>query len=77
VTARLESMLPSKFEISVTGEAEIVELFDIKEKRSRFKKVGGAKVFNGAISLKQKCRITREGKIIFSGICSFWQRLTF
>ena len=68
VVVRLESMLAPKIDLTVTGEAEVVHLFDIKLKKNKSKTIGGCKVFNGAISLKEKCRITRHGKIIFSGI---------
>ena len=67
VVARLESMLAPMVELTVTGEAEIVQIFDIKLKGKQTKAIAGCKVFNGVISLKQKCRITRNGKIIFTG----------
>ena len=67
VVLRLESMLTPMIELTVTGEAEILQLFDIKQKKQKTKAIGGCKVFNGVISIKEKCRITRNGKIIFSG----------
>ena len=67
VVARLESMLAPMVELTVTGEAEIVQLFDIKVKVKQTKAIAGCKVFNGVISSKQQCRITRNGKIIFTG----------
>ena len=67
VVLRLESMLAPMIELTVTGEAEVVQLFDIKKKQ-KLKAIGGCKVFNGVISMKEKCRITRNGKIVFSGI---------
>lgn len=68
VTARLESMLAPMIELTVTGEAEIVQLFDIALKGRKTKPIGGCKVFNGIISMSEKCRITRSGKIVFTGI---------
>lgn len=67
VIERLESMLAPRFDIKVTGEAEVVQLFDIKLKKTT-KPIGGCKIFNGIISRKEKCRITRQGKIIFTGM---------
>ena len=67
VIARLESMLAPKIEISVTGEAEVTEIFDVTIKGKK-KPVAGSKVFNGTISIKEKCRITRGGRIVYSGI---------
>jgi translation initiation factor IF-2 len=66
VIARLESQLAPKIEISVTGEAEVSEIFHITVKGKK-KPIAGSKVFNGVISIKEKCRVTRKGKIIFSG----------
>jgi translation initiation factor IF-2 len=68
VTARLESMLAPMIELTVTGEAEIVQLFDIAVKGRKTKPIGGCKVFNGVIAMREKCRITRNGKIIFAGM---------
>jgi translation initiation factor IF-2 len=67
VIARLESLLAPKIEIRVVGEAEVSEIFMVTVKGKK-KPVGGSKVFNGAISMKDKCRITRNGKIVYSGI---------
>jgi translation initiation factor IF-2 len=68
VVLRLESMLTPMIELTVTGEAEVVQLFDIKQKKQKLKAIGGCKVFNGVVSMKEKCRITRNGKIVFSGM---------
>lgn len=74
VVAHLESLLTPIIELTVVGEAEIVQLFDIKVKNAnahkKEKQIGGCKVINGTISLKEKCRITRNGRIVFTGIQS-------
>lgn len=61
-------MLASKIEITVTGEGEVSEVFDITVKGKGKTQIAGTKVTNGSISIKEKCRITRNGKIVFSGI---------
>jgi translation initiation factor IF-2 len=66
VIARLESMLAPRIETSVTGEAQVSEIFDVTIKGKK-KPVAGSKVFNGTISIKEKCRITRGGKIVYTG----------
>jgi translation initiation factor IF-2 len=71
VRARLESMLAPMIELTVTGEAEIVQVFDITVKGRQTKPIGGCKVFNGVISMSETCRITRNGKIIFAGMSPF------
>jgi translation initiation factor IF-2 len=76
VVTRLESMLAPLIEVTVVGEAEVVQLFDISLKGKKTKQVGGCKVFNGVISLKEKCRVTRVGKIIFTGMSVYLKELT-
>ena len=64
-------MLTPIIELTVVGEAELIQLFDIKVKthtNKKEKQIGGCKVTNGYISLKEKCRITRNGRIVFTGI---------
>jgi translation initiation factor IF-2 len=68
VITRLESMLAPLIEVTVVGEAQVLQLFDINLKGRKTKQVGGCKVSKGIISIKEKCRITRVGKIIFTGI---------
>jgi len=71
VISRLESQLKPKIEIRVAGEAEVSEIFMITIKGKK-KPIAGSKVFNGVISMKEKCRITRNGKIVYTGIISFY-----
>lgn len=68
ITNRLESMLAPMIETRVTGEAEVTQIFDISAGTKNEKKVGGCKVFSGIISRKEQCRVTRNGKIIFTGM---------
>jgi translation initiation factor IF-2 len=69
VIARLEKLLPPKIETTVTGEAEVRELFDITFHNKK-RPIAGSNVFNGVISRKEKCRVTRNGRIIYSGMPS-------
>lgn len=68
INSRLESMLAPRIEITVTGEGEVSQIFDITVKGKGKTHIAGAKVTNGSISIKEMCRITRNGKIVFSGI---------
>jgi translation initiation factor IF-2 len=61
-------MLAPRIEITVTGEGEVSQVFDVTVKGKGKTQIAGAKVTNGSISIKEKCRITRNGKIVFSGI---------
>jgi translation initiation factor IF-2 len=67
VIARLEKKLTPKLEIKVVGEAKVVTIFNINIQGAKTKPVGGCKVSNGTIFLKEKCRVTRNGKIVYSG----------
>jgi len=67
VTNRLESMLTPIIETRVTGEAEVMQLFGISAGSKNEKTVAGCRVFNGIISRNEECRVTRNGKIIFTG----------
>ena len=70
IISRIESMLAPKIELTVTGEAEVAEIFEVTLKSNKKKPIAGSKVFNGVISIKEKCRVTRGGKIIFTGMHS-------
>jgi translation initiation factor IF-2 len=68
VISKLESMLAPRIELTVTGEGEVGQLFDVTVKGKHMRQIAGTKVINGSISIKEKCRITRNGKIVYSGI---------
>ena len=61
-------MLTPIIETRVTGEAEVMQLFEISAGSKNEKKVAGCRVFNGIISRSEVCRVTRNGKIIFTGM---------
>ena len=68
VISKLESLLAPRIELTVTGEGEVSQLFDVTVKGKRIRHIAGTKVINGSISIKEKCRITRNGRIVYSGI---------
>jgi len=72
ITNRLESMLTPIIETRVTGEAEVMQLFEISAGSKNKKIVAGCRVSNGIISHQEQCRVTRNGKIIFTGMFLVW-----
>jgi len=71
VIERLEAMLTPIVEIIVTGSAELSQIFDYKVPGKGNRKVAGCKVYDGALSIKDQCRVTRNGRIIFDGTSLF------
>jgi translation initiation factor IF-2 len=66
VTEGVVQLLPVTTEINVTGEAEVLALFDITMK-SGIKQVGGCRVNSGLVERGKRARAVRGGKIIHDG----------
>jgi len=67
VRDRIISMLPVIVEKKVTGEATVLQLFDIQLKSKQTKTIAGCRVINGLLD-KSKCvRIVRGGETIYDG----------
>jgi translation initiation factor IF-2 len=67
VKDRVIDMLPKVVETKVTGEASILQLFDIHLKAKQTKKVAGCRVTNGMIEKGKFARLVRDGKTIHDG----------
>lgn len=52
---------------TVTGEAEIGQIFNINIKGKKYKPVAGCKVKKGVIARNSKVSVVRDGKTIFDG----------
>ena len=65
------NMLPKIIEHKVTGEATILQLFDINVKAKQTKKVAGCRSRNGVIPRNQHIRVVRNGTAVFEGRCFF------
>ncbi|KAI0687126.1 initiation factor 2 [Cytidiella melzeri] len=64
---RVLKLLPPLIETRVSGEATVMQLFEIKLKAKQVKKIAGCSVINGAINKTRKARVVRDGKTIHSG----------
>lgn len=67
VRARVVAMLPKIVETKVTGEATVLQLFDITLKAKQTMKVAGCRVTNGLLEKTKFARVVREGSIVYEG----------
>ena len=67
VRERVRELLPVIVETRVTGEAGVLQLFEITLKSKTTKKVAGCRVTNGLVERSKYARVVRSGKIIHEG----------
>ncbi len=67
VTQKVAELLPPIIEKRVTGEATVLQLFDIGLKGKKTTQVGGCRVSNGVVEKSKLARVMRDGKSIFEG----------
>ena len=60
-------LLPTTTEKRVTGEAKIVQLFEIQLKGKQTMKVAGCRVTNGLVEKNKKARVLRNGETVHDG----------
>ncbi|CAI2162834.1 17488_t:CDS:10 [Funneliformis geosporum] len=67
VKEQLGKLLPPILETHVTGEASILQIFQINVKSKEFKPVAGCRITNGTVFKNQKVRILRNNNQIWEG----------
>jgi translation initiation factor IF-2 len=67
VRSRVIDMLPKIIETKVTGEATVLQLFDITGKAKHIIKVAGCRVVNGLVEKQKLTRVIRNGHVIHEG----------
>lgn len=67
VRNRVGALLPPIIEQKVTGEANVLELFNINLKGRQTKQVAGCRVTNGLVEKSKKGRVVRDGVTVFDG----------
>lgn len=67
IRARIIALLPVIIEKRVTGEATVLQLFDIQIKAKQTMKVAGCRVTNGLVEKSKKARVLRDGTTIHEG----------
>jgi translation initiation factor IF-2 len=68
VQARAVDLLPPIIENKVTGEANVLQLFDIHLKGKKTMKVAGCRVINGVMNKAKPVRVVRDHKTIHEGL---------
>ena len=67
VTQKVVELLPPIIEKRVTGEATVLQLFDIGLKGKKTTQVGGCRVSNGVVEKSKLARVMRDGESVFEG----------
>ncbi|KAF9820118.1 hypothetical protein IEO21_01551 [Rhodonia placenta] len=67
VKGRVIDLLPPVIEKRVSGEATVLQLFDIHLKGKQTKKVAGCRVTNGVVDKNKLARVVRDGTTIHEG----------
>jgi len=67
IKQRVVALLPVTIEKRVTGEASVLQLFDIHLRAKQLMKVAGCRVMNGVIEKDKIARVVRGGEILFEG----------
>ena len=71
----VEPLLPVVVEKKVTGEANVMQLFDITIKGKQTMKVAGCRVINGIVDKNKTARVVRNGETVFEGLSHLTYRL--
>lgn len=71
VRSRIIALLPTIKETKVTGEANVLQVFEIQLKGHQMMKVAGCRVINGLVQRNKFARVVRFGQIIHEGAVHF------
>ncbi|CAM1503771.1 Fc.00g013620.m01.CDS01 [Cosmosporella sp. VM-42] len=63
----LSDLLPSTISHKVLGEADILQIFPINIKGSKYKNIAGCKVRNGSIKRTSMVKVLRKGEVVYDG----------
>ena len=67
VRQRVANLLPTEYEKRVSGEASVLQIFDIKLPGGRSKTIAGCRVTKGIVEKNKKAQVVRSGEIIHEG----------
>ncbi|KAL0578138.1 translation initiation factor IF-2 [Marasmius crinis-equi] len=60
-------LLPSVIEKTVTGEADVLQIFEIQLRSKQTTKVAGCRVTNGLVERSKQARVIRKGEVMHEG----------
>lgn len=67
IRSRVIQLLPSIVETKVTGEANVLQIFDIQLKSKQMMKVAGCRVSNGVVEKSKHVRVVRNRETVYEG----------
>jgi translation initiation factor IF-2 len=67
VRQRVANLLPATYEKRVSGEASVLQLFDIKLTGGRTKTIAGCRVTKGVVEKNKKAQVVRNGEVMHEG----------
>lgn len=67
VKAKMKSLLPPVYRKQVTGEAKILQIFEISAKGGVKAVIAGSRVINGTMKKNQQIRVIRDSQCLFEG----------
>jgi translation initiation factor IF-2 len=67
VRQRVANLLPTVYEKRVSGEASVLQIFDIKLTGGRTKSIAGCRVTKGVVEKSKKVQVVRNGEVIHEG----------
>ena len=67
VTERVVALLPPIIKKRVTGEATVLQLFDIHLRGKKTMQVGGCRVASGVVEKSKLARVVRNGEVVHEG----------
>jgi translation initiation factor IF-2 len=67
IKEKLSELLPPIIEISVDGEAQVLQIFSITIKKKKVDTIAGCKITNGKLFRNSIIRIMRNGVEVFKG----------
>lgn len=68
IRSRVIQLLTPVIETKVTGEASILQLFDIQLKSKKMMKVAGCRITNGVVDKSKHARVVRNRETVFEGM---------
>jgi translation initiation factor IF-2 len=67
VRQRVANLLPTEYEKRVSGEASVLQIFDLKLSGGRTKTIAGCRVTKGIVEKNKKAQVVRRGEVIHEG----------
>ncbi len=67
IRQRVANLLPSVYEKRISGEASVLQIFDLKRTGGRTKTIAGCRVTKGVVEKSKKVQVVRNGEVIHEG----------